>query len=124
MEDTEKRAVEYLAARFGEKEAQSIIKAARILAEASMCSAEEAAAAIMSAIDGYIHPKRLRRTLFNLTAAWDRKEAREKLRAIEREAACRFRQHKARESAWTARKRTGQRKREWRGPWRDEKRTN
>ena len=47
----------------------------------------------------------------------DRKEEREKQRAVERETASRFRQYKARESAWSVRKRTDQRKREWRGPW-------
>ena len=62
--------------------------------------------------------------LLDFTTAWDRKEAREKLRAIERENASRFRQRKTRESAWVVQKRTGQRKREWRGPWRDAKRTN
>ena len=49
--------------------------------------------------------------------AWDRKKARERRRAAEREAASRFRQYKASEKAWSARKRTGPRRREWRGPW-------
>lgn len=60
----------------------------------------------------------------DITTAWDRKEARGKLRAVERENASRFRQRKAGESAWAVQKRTGQRKREWRGPWRETKRTN
>ena len=60
----------------------------------------------------------------DITTAWDRKEARGKLRAVERENASRFRQRKARESTWAVQKRTGQRKREWRGPWRETKRTN
>lgn len=52
----------------------------------------------------------------DVPTAWDRKEAREKQRAVERAASSRFRQYKARESAWAAEKRTGQRRREWRGP--------
>ena len=51
--------------------------------------------------------------------AWDRKKARERRRAAEREAASRFRQYKASEKAWSARKRTGPRRREWRGPWKE-----
>ena len=55
----------------------------------------------------------------DVPTAWDQKEAREKQRAVERAVSSRFRQYKARESAWTAQKRTGQRRREWRGPWRE-----
>ena len=55
----------------------------------------------------------------NFPTAWDRKEAREKRRAVERAYASSFRQHKAKESAWSARKRTGPRQREWRGPWKE-----
>ena len=51
--------------------------------------------------------------------AWDRKKARERRRAAEREAASHFRQYKASEKAWSARKRTGPRRREWRGPWKE-----
>ena len=46
---------------------------------------------------------------------------REYLKAVERETAARFRQCKARESVWAARKRTRPRQREWSGPWRAEK---
>lgn len=56
-----------------------------------------------------------------LVAAWNQKEGRGKQRAIERANVSRFRQYKARENAWAARKRTGPRQREWRGPWRSEK---
>lgn len=52
----------------------------------------------------------------DITTAWDRKEAREKQRAVERAASSRFRQYRTRESTWATRKRTGQRRREWRGP--------
>lgn len=51
--------------------------------------------------------------------AWERKKARERRRAEEREAASRFQQYKASESAWSVRKRTGPRRREWRGPWKE-----
>lgn len=51
--------------------------------------------------------------------AWDRKKARERRRAAERETVSRFRQYKASEKAWSARKRTGPRRREWRGPWKE-----
>ena len=51
--------------------------------------------------------------------AWDRKKARERRRAAEREAVSRFRQYKVSEKAWSAQKRTGPRRREWRGPWKE-----
>lgn len=54
-----------------------------------------------------------------LPTARDQEEAREKQRAAEREAASRFRQYKASEKAWSAQKRTGPRRREWRGPWKE-----
>ena len=76
--------------------------------------------AMASAFNGLVNPKKMRRG-WDFTTAWDRKEAREKLRAVERETASRFRQCKARESAWAARKRSKPRQREWRGPWRSEK---
>lgn len=53
--------------------------------------------------------------------AWDRMEEREKRRTAERETAARFRHRKVRESAWNAKKRTGKRRREWRGPWKESK---
>ena len=61
--------------------------------------------------------------LLELPTARDRKAAREKRRAMEQATAARFRQYRASESAWAAQKRTGPRRREWRGPWRGE-RTN
>lgn len=51
--------------------------------------------------------------------AWDRKKVRERRHAAEREAASRFRQYKASEKAWSAQKRTGPRRREWHGPWKE-----
>lgn len=55
----------------------------------------------------------------DVPTAWDRKEEREKQRAVERAAASRFRQYRARESTRAVQKRTGQRQREWRGPWKE-----
>ena len=114
MEPIESWRLELLTETFGEA-AQSIIDAACKLAEKAGCSADEAAAAIMSAIDGPVNPKRLRRELFRLAAE------REKRRTVERETVSRFRQRKAKETAWTGQKRTRPRQREWRGPWRGEK---
>lgn len=62
---------------------------------------------------------RKKAALLELPTAWDRKEAREKQRAVERAASSRFRKYRTRESAWSAQKRTGPRRREWRGPWRE-----
>lgn len=59
--------------------------------------------------------------VINYRTVWDRKEERERLRTVERETASRFRQRKARECAWGAKKRTGNRGREWRGSWRESK---
>lgn len=44
---------------------------------------------------------------------WGRRERR---RAVKMAGDVRFRQYKARESAWATQKRTGNRRREWRGP--------
>lgn len=55
----------------------------------------------------------------NLPTVWDRKKQREKWCAVERATASRFRRYKAGERNWSARKRTGPRRREWRGPWKE-----
>ena len=57
--------------------------------------------------------------LLELPTARDRKAARKKRRAMEQATAARFRQYRASESAWAAQKRTGPRRREWRGPWKE-----
>ena len=111
-------------AGYGETEAQEILKAAREMALWKGCTLEEIIGAIMNAVAVGANPKKGRRAFADFKTAWDRKEARGKLRAVERENASRFRQRKARESTWAVQKRTGQRKREWRGPWRETKRTN
>ena len=111
-------------AGYGETEAQEILKAAREMALWKGCTLEEIIGAIMNAIAVGANPKKGRRAFADFKTAWDRKEARGKLRAVERKNASRFRQRKARESTWAVQKRTGQRKREWRGPWRETKRTN
>lgn len=51
--------------------------------------------------------------------ALDRKEARKKQRAAERETASRLRQYRVAKNCWAAGKRTGPRRREWRGPWKE-----
>lgn len=57
--------------------------------------------------------------LLELPTARDRKAARKKRRAMEQANAARVRQYRASESAWAAQKRTGPRRREWRGPWKE-----
>lgn len=127
LEDIQARAKNYiddfisaeLAELLGE-EAREFVEAARIFAEQTTYSLEAVMGAMMNALNGDINPKRARRG-WDFTTAWDRKEAREKRQAVERATAARFRQYRARESTWAAQKRTGQRRREWRGPWRGEK---
>ncbi|MBD5098149.1 MAG: hypothetical protein HDT35_01095 [Clostridiales bacterium] len=119
-----------------EEEVGEIEKAARILAERTVYSAEETTQALINIIlamgNGLMVCKELlamyaiderpeQGAPLNFMTAWARKEAREKRRAVERETTSRFRQYKARESAWVAQKRTRPRQREWRGPWRSEK---
>ncbi len=48
-----------------------------------------------------------------------KKQERDRRRTAKQTTASRFRQYKARESGWTAQKRTAQRRREWRGPWKE-----
>lgn len=48
-----------------------------------------------------------------------KKQERDRRRTAKQTTASRFRQYKARESAWAAQKRTGPRRREWRGPWKE-----
>ena len=84
--------------------------------------AEIAQAALQTVAKGLeeLEAAREKTALLELPTARDRKAAREKRRAMEQATAARFRQYRASESAWAAQKRTGQRKREWRGPWRGE----
>lgn len=127
LEDMRKRTEEYIddmvtkeVLAEAQAEARELIEAARTLAEQSAYSTEEVLGAILNALGGYDKSKNTRRALngMDLATIQERKEAREKLRAAERECASRFRQYRAKESAWATRKRTGQRQREWRGPWR------
>lgn len=109
---------------------EKIDKASAIIAEKAGVSFEEAVGMVLRAIQDFGEGLKTVLAPFlgepdltmlepgeplDVPTAWDRKEAREKQRAVERAAASRFRQHKSRESAWAARKRTGQRRREWRG---------
>ena len=114
MEPIESWRMELLTETFGEV-AQGIVDAAYKLAEKAGCSADEAAAAIMNALNGPVNPKRARRG-WDLTMAWDRKEAREKRQAVERETASRFLQYKVRELSWKQRQGKRPHWREWRGP--------
>ena len=111
-------------AGYSETETREIMKKARAMAEWRTCSLEEIIGEIMSAVARGESPEKVKGEFLQFKTAWDRKEARGKLRAVERENVSRFRQRKAGESAWAVQKRTGQRKREWRGPWRETKRTN
>ena len=122
-----------------EREMREIEEVARMIAERMGVSMEAAEGMVLNALqrnegglrecleelNGLLDEgNRQMEEFLDITTAWDRKEARGKLRAVERENASRFRQRKARESTWAVQKRTGQRKREWRGPWRETKRTN
>ena len=128
LKDIQERAKKYIedfiSAEFMKlagEEVQKLMEAAGILEEKTSLPLEDIITAMTTAINGGIKPKNLRRKFFSFATERDRKEEWEKLRAIERETACRFRQHKDRESAWAARKRTTPRQREWRGPWSGEK---
>ena len=130
LEDIQERVKKYIndivpaeLAELAEEEARELMEAARIFAEQTAYSLEAVMGAMMNALNGPVNPKRARRG-WDFTTAWDRKEAREKRQAVERATAARFRQYRARESTWAAQKRTGQRRREWRGPWRGEKLTD
>lgn len=101
-------------------EAEEIEKYSKRLAEGGY-SAENAARALCNAIQEFMNDLTSCEELdkgepLDFVTAWDRKEAREKQRAVERAASSRFRQYRTRESAWSAQKRTGPRWREWRGP--------
>lgn len=113
-------------------EAEAITKTSVIIAQKAGVALEEAVGMVLKAIQDFGDGLKTAFEPFlgepdfleavepgeplDITTAWDRKEAREKQRAVERAASSRFRQYKTRESAWATRKRTGQRRREWRGP--------
>ena len=129
LEDIQTRAKNYIndfisaeLVELAEEEARELAEAAGVFAEITFYPLEEIIEAMAKVFNADINPKRARRG-WDFTTAWDRKEAREKRQAVERETASRFHQRKAKESAWAVRKRTRPRQREWRGPWRGE-RTN
>ena len=114
--------------------AEAITKASVIVAKKAGVTLEEAVGMVLKAIQDFGDGLKAAFAPFlgelDLTAiepgepldvptAWDRKEAREKQRAVERAAAARFRQYRTRKSTWATQKRTGPRRREWRGPWRE-----
>lgn len=115
-------------------EAEEITKTSVIVAKKAGVTLEEAVGMVLKAIQDFGDGLKAAFAPFlgelDLTAiepgepldvptAWDRKEAREKQRAMEQATAARFRQYKASESAWAAQKRAGRRRREWRGPWKE-----
>lgn len=115
-------------------EAAAIGRTAVIIAEKAGTSLEGAVGMVLRAIQSFEDGLKAAFTPFlgeldltelepgeplDVPTAWDRKEAREKRRAEDRATASRFRQYKAGEGTWGARKRIGPRRREWRGPWRE-----
>lgn len=77
-----------------------------------VCDFEEALAALSDLLRGC--PAQAKSSSFSVNNA-----EREKRKAVERATAHHFRQYKGRENAWNTKKRTGRRRREWRGPWKD-----
>ncbi len=130
--------IEDLAKQIGIEVEQEIEEAVHAIAEeadrsAESYSADKATQALINTIwammgslaacvEPYTYPDdgRAEAGFINWTA-WERKEKREKRRLFERETAVRFRQHKTRECERAAKKRTGARRREWRGPWKEPK---
>lgn len=131
----EQARMEEIINRTAPDEAEAIGKTSVIIAEKTGVSLEEAVGIVLKAIQDFGNG--LKAALapllgepdyleaigpgepLDVPTVWDRKKAREKQKAVERAASSRFRQHKARESAWIAQKRTGARRREWRGPWKE-----
>lgn len=111
-------------------QSKEIEEIARILAERTGISMEQAIGAIMNAMQW--RTCELEGVLAALNLLLDQLQAqvkrsiklalraeREKQRAVERVNIYRFHQYKAKEKAWAIKKRTGKRRREWRGPWKD-----
>lgn len=133
----EQARMEEIINRTAPDEAEAIGKTSVIIAEKTGVSLEEAVGIVLKAIQDFGNG--LKAALapllgepdylealepgnpLDIPTARDRKKAREKQKAVERAASSRFRQYKARESTWAAQKRTGARRREWRGPWRDKR---
>lgn len=78
----------------------------------------------MNAVEGGVSPEKVKGEFLQFKTAYDREETREIRRAQDRESLSRFRQYRTDENCWATQKRTGERRREWRGPWRETKRTN
>lgn len=127
------RAIVYLADCM-EREMREIEEVARMIAERMGVSMESAEGMVLNVLQRNVggmwecleelnglldEGNRQIGEFSNITTAWDRKEVREKLRAVERENASWFRQRKASERAWSAQKRSGPRRREWRGAWKE-----
>lgn len=105
-----------------EEEMQGAKKVVLTFAEKAGIALEEAIGAILKALGAGGEIPELEEEKgepLNFPTARDRKEARQKRRAVERATVSHFRQYRARETAWTMQKRTGPRHREWRGPWKE-----
>lgn len=107
-------------------DAWEITKNARAMAEKLGWTIEEAAGAIMKVLqdagDFLAEPERAKvkpSDHLEKPDAWDREEEKEIRRAQDRESASRFRQYRAGENRRAVKKRTGARRREWRGPWKE-----
>lgn len=110
-----------------EETSKEIEEVARILAERTGISMEQAVTAILNAMqwmtcemEEALKAVNLVLDEFHAQAKRSIKLAmraeREKWRAAERANIHRFHQYKAKENAWAIKKRTGKRRREWRGP--------
>ena len=110
--------------------AREFEEASRLLAERSGVSVEEAAGAILNALQrNECGAKETIEAINNLVEELQvrvkRKgnlgphTKRKKQIAAERATVRRFRQYKEREKDWAAKKRTGRRQREWRGTWKE-----
>ena len=111
-------------------ESKEIKEIARILAEKTGISMWEAMCEIMNAMQWRVCdfekdlaalndllrgcPVQAKSSSFSANHA-----EREKRKAVEQSTAHHFHQYKGRENAWNTKKRTGRRRREWRGPWKE-----
>lgn len=127
------RAIGYLADCM-ERETRKIEEAARMIAERTGVSMEAAEGMVLDVLQrdagGLRECLEERNSLFDedggqkgefldLTTAWDREEMREIRRAQDRETDFRFRQYQTKGNCWAVQKRTGARRREWRGAWKE-----
>lgn len=106
-------------AGYSEAETWEIMKEARAMAERRTCSLEEIIGEIMSAVARGESPEKVKGEFLQFKTAYDREEMREIRSAQDRETVSRFRQYRTGGRCWISRKRTGARRREWRGEWKE-----